>query len=56
MTSTKARIIKANHLLQNKVGTGPVDPKKVQNHKDLDNNKVDFIPLTKEYLKNWLPD
>lgn len=45
------RIIKANRLLQAKVGMGPVDEKLVQKSQDLiDNNKVDFAPMAKEYL------
>lgn len=51
MDSSKARIIKANHLLQNKVGMGPVDPKKVEKSQTvIDNNTVDFKPLANEYL------
>jgi len=47
----KARIVKANHLLQGKVGRGPVDETKVaRSQKLIDNNQVDFAPMAKEYL------
>lgn len=51
MESNKARIIKANHLLQNKVGLGPVDPQKVEkSQKLIDDNTVDFKPMAQIYL------
>lgn len=51
MESTKARIIKANHLLQNKVGMGTVDAEKIEKSQELiDNNRVDFKPMAQAYL------
>lgn len=47
----KARMIKANTILQAKVGLGPLDDKVLSRCQDvMDNNKVDFTPLAKEYL------
>lgn len=46
-----ARIVKANRLLQAKVGMGPVDEKKIaRSQKIIDENQVDFAPLAREYL------
>ena len=48
----KARIIKANRLLQAKVGMGPLDQKAVErSQKVLDENKVDFAPMAAEFLE-----
>jgi hypothetical protein len=47
----KARMIKASTLLQAKVGLGPLDEKVLNRCQDvMDNNKVDFAPLAREYL------
>lgn len=50
--SKKAKTIKANRLLQAKVGTGPaVDEKLVaESQKIIDSNRIDFVPLAQEYL------
>jgi len=49
--SKKARTVKANHLLQAKVGSGPLDEKLVKrSQKLIDNNDVDFAPLAKEFI------
>jgi hypothetical protein len=46
-----AKTIKANNLLQAKVGSGPLDPKVVQRCQDvMDSNTFDFTPLADEYL------
>lgn len=52
MTDKKQpRIIKANYVLQAKVGSGPLDNKVVEKcQKVIDNNDVDFAPLAKEFL------
>ena len=48
---SKARVIKANHMLQAKVGSGPLDAHKVEAcQKVMDNNTVDFAPLAQDYL------
>jgi hypothetical protein len=48
----KARIIKANRMLQAKVGAGPLDPEAVKKSQDvLDENKVDFGPMAEGFLK-----
>jgi hypothetical protein len=45
------KVIKASAHLQAKVGTGPLDEKKVERAQDImDNNDVDFTPLAMEYL------
>lgn len=47
----KARVIKANYVLQAKVGSGPLDAKVVDAcQKVMDENDVDFAPLALEYL------
>ena len=47
----KARIVKANHLLQAKVGSGPVDEKLIEkSQKLIENAGVDFIPMAREYI------
>lgn len=44
-------VIKANKILQAKVGTGPLDQATVERcQRVMDNNDVDFAPLAKEYL------
>ncbi len=46
------RVIKANYMLQAKVGAGPLDEAIVERcQKVMDSNKVDFTPLAKEYLE-----
>jgi hypothetical protein len=46
MHEEKAKIIKANNKLQQKVGAGPLDLKTViQSQHVIDNNTVDFVPL-----------
>jgi hypothetical protein len=52
MTEKKQpRVIKANYVLQAKVGSGPLDPKVVEKCQSvIDNNDVDFAPLAKEFL------
>ena len=47
----KPRVIKANYILQAKVGSGPLDEKVVKEcQKVLDNNNVDFAPMAKQFL------
>lgn len=49
--SKKVRVIKANTMLQAKVGKGPLDEKAVRRCQEvMDANKVDFAPLAREYL------
>ncbi len=49
----KVRIIKANYLLQAKIGTGDIDPNIIkQCQKILDDNDIDFSPLAREFLDN----
>ena len=49
--SAKPRVIKANYMLQAKIGSGPLDAKKVEAcQKVMDENTVDFAPLAKQYL------
>ncbi len=52
MTESKEpKVIKANYMLQNKVGAGPLDRNAVDRCQDvMDNNDVDFAPLGMEYL------
>lgn len=48
---SEARVIKANHVLQAKVGSGPLDKATVTKcQKVMDNNDVDFAPLANEFL------
>ncbi len=52
MSEEKAKIIKANYKLQQKVGAGPLDLKTViQSQHVIDNNQVDFVPLGLDILK-----
>lgn len=52
--SKKARVIKANHMLQAKVGSGPLDERVVERCQEvMDSNEVDFGPLADEYLKKF---
>lgn len=45
------RVIKANYVLQAKVGSGPLDEKVVEEcQKVMDTNDVDFAPLAREFL------
>ena len=47
----KPKVIKANYTLQAKVGSGPLDAKKVEEcQKVMDNNTVDFAPMATEIL------
>ncbi|MCB9990265.1 MAG: hypothetical protein H6867_02660 [Rhodospirillales bacterium] len=47
----EVRIVKANRLLQAKVGIGPVDEKKIaKSQKLIDNHGVDFLPLAEVYI------
>ncbi len=51
MDSKKARVVQANRLLQAKVGTGNIDDKLVaKSQRLIDENKVDFAPMAREYL------
>ena len=48
----KPRVIKANHTLQAKIGTGSLDAKRVEAcQKVMDNNDVDFAPMATEILE-----
>jgi hypothetical protein len=50
--SSKGRIIKANRLLQAKIGTGLIDDEKVsRSQKLIDENNVDFIPMAEAYIQ-----
>ncbi len=52
--SNKPQIIKASHLLQSKVGRGPIDEATVRKCQEImDRNTVDFVPLAKEYLEEF---
>lgn len=47
----KPRTIKANHLLQAKVGSGDVAPEKVAKMQSvMDNNKTDYAPMANDHL------
>ena len=47
----KARTIKANYILQAKVGSGPLDARRVEACQNvIDNNTVDFAPMAQQYL------
>ncbi len=47
----KPRVIKANYVLQAKVGSGPLDAKKIEVcEKIMEANTVDFAPMAKIYL------
>lgn len=49
--SKKPKVIKANYMLQSKVGSGPLDEAAVERSQEvMDNNTVDFGPLAQEYL------
>lgn len=51
LVERKARVIKANTILQAKVGLGPLDDKVLGRCQDvMENNKIDFSPVAKEYL------
>lgn len=48
----KPKIIKANYILQSKVGSGPLDEEVVRRSQEvMDNNNVDFSPLAMDFLK-----
>ena len=52
MSEEKAKIIKANFKLQQKVGAGPLDLKTViTSQQVIDTNQVDFVPLGLDILK-----
>ena len=57
-SSTKesdVKIMKANYMLQAKVGAGPLDQKVVERCQSvMDNNEVDFTPMAKQYLEELL--
>tara|TARA_B100002003_G_C13859248_1_gene420785 strand:- start:92 stop:598 length:507 start_codon:yes stop_codon:yes gene_type:complete len=47
------RVIKANYMLQAKIGAGPLDVKKVEAaQKIIKENNVDFSPMAKQYLED----
>ena len=49
--SKKPKTYQANMMLKQKIGSGPLDPKIVeQAQKEIDENKVDFTPLGKQFL------
>lgn len=49
--SDKTRIIKANYMLQAKVGKGPLDERVVKKMEEvMQQNTIDFYPLAMEYL------
>lgn len=51
--SEKARVYRANFMLQQKVGSGPLDEETVKKCQTaIDNNEVDFTPLGLQYLGN----
>lgn len=52
MTEKKQpRVIKANYVLQAKVGSGPLDERKIEECQQvMDNADIDFAPLANEYL------
>lgn len=51
MNDSDVNIIKANRLLQAKVGTGEVDEKKViQSQSIIEKNQTDFAPMAHEFL------
>ena len=48
----KVRVIKASYLLQQKVGMGDIDEKKIaRSQKVIENQEFDFVPLAKEHLE-----
>ena len=47
----RPKIHKANYMLQQKVGSGPLDPAAIERMQNaIDTNEVDFTPLGMEYL------
>jgi hypothetical protein len=51
MEEKEPRIVKANHLLQAKVGIGTIDEKKIRkSQKVMDSIAVDFEPMAGQYL------
>lgn len=51
MEDKEPRIVKANHLLQAKVGIGTIDEKKIRkSQKVMDSMTVDFEPMAQQYL------
>lgn len=46
------RVIKARKLLQQKIGTGQIDPFKIKKMQEyLDNLRIDYDPIAEQYLK-----
>ncbi len=51
----KARIIRANYLLKAKVGHGEIPEEKIREcQKVIDENKIDFSPMAKEFLEGLM--
>ena len=51
MDEKEPRIVKANHLLQAKVGIGSIDEKKIRkSQKVMDSTNVDFVTMAQQYL------
>ena len=51
MDEKEPRIVKANHLLQAKVGIGSIDEKKIRkSQKIMDGTSVDFVAMAQQYL------
>lgn len=51
MDEKEPRIVKANHLLQAKVGIGTIDEKKIRkSQKVMDSTNVDFTAMAQQYL------
>lgn len=51
-TPSKVQIIKADRVLQAKVGTGSINSDVIRRAQQvMDNNEVDFAPMAKEYLE-----
>lgn len=47
----KAKVIKANYVLQARIGAGPLDAKRIDAcQKIIDENDIDFAPLASAYL------
>lgn len=49
--TSKAKVYKASNMLQQKIGTGPLDEKTVKRMQQaIDSNDVDFTPLGEQFL------
>lgn len=47
----ETKVIKASYLLQNKVGAGPLDEKKLAEARQIiEKNNIDFVPLGMQFL------